>query len=330
MKIAVLFGGPSPERNVSIASGAQVIKSLRSDGHEVVAVDISSGILGPQEEERMFRSTLSGVPPAYEKGLSIISILSEVISALKDVDLYFLALHGVPGEDGSIQAFLDLAGLCYTGGGMKGSAVAMDKDLSKRLFRFADIPTPDWCLVSSPESVPDFTLPYPVVVKPNNQGSTIGLTVVREPGLLKEAIGEAFRYDVEVIVEHYVEGREFTVGILDDKPLSVGEIIPQLGTVFNYESKYQKGGAIEIFPARLEEHQTARLQELALRAHKSLKIRSYSRVDFMMDADSRFWCLEVNTLPGMTATSLLPQSAGAVGIDFTSLCRRICETARRA
>lgn len=327
MKIAVLFGGPSPERNVSIASGAQVIKSLRSDGHEVVAVDISCGILGPQEEERMFKATLSGIPPAYEKRSSIISILSGVISTLKDVDLYFLALHGVPGEDGSIQAFLDLAGLRYTGGGMKGSAVAMDKDLSKRLFRFAGIPTPDWYLVSSPASVPEAALEYPVVVKPNNQGSTIGLTVVNEPGLLKDAIDEAFRYDVEVIVEQYVEGREFTVGILDDRPLSVGEIIPQLGKVFNYESKYQKGGALEIFPARLEEDRTAHLKELALKAHTALKIRSYSRVDFMMDPKGRFWCLEVNTLPGMTATSLLPQSAGAVGIDFASLCRRICETA---
>ncbi len=328
MKIAVLFGGPSPERDVSIASGAQVIRSLRADGHEVVAVDISVGVLGPEGEDRIFRAALSGTPPAYEKGKSIISVLSSVISTLEDVDLYFLALHGVPGEDGSIQAFLDLAGLRYTGGGMKGSAVAMDKDLSKRLFRFADIPTPDWCLVSTPSFVPDGQLAYPAVVKPNNQGSTIGLTVVKEPGLLKAAIEEAFKYDVEVIVEQYVEGREFTVGILDDMPLSVGEIIPQLGKVFNYESKYQKGGAIEIFPAGLEENQTGQLKDLALKAHKALKIRSYSRVDFMMDADGRFWCLEVNTLPGMTATSLLPQSAQAVGIDFISLCRKICETAK--
>ncbi len=329
MKIAVLFGGPSPERDVSIASGAQVIKSLRADGHEVVAVDISVGILGPQEEDRIFNTALSDTPPAYDRGASIISTLYGVISTLKDVDLYFLALHGVPGEDGSIQAFLDLSGLHYTGNGMKGSAVAMDKDLSKRLFRFADIPTPDWDLLSSPSSVPAYSIEYPVVVKPNNQGSTIGLSVVKEPRLLKDAIAEAFKYDNEVIIERYVQGREFTVGMLDDTPLTVGEIIPRYGQVFNYESKYQPGGATEIFPAELDDHQTTALKALALKAHKALKLRDYSRVDFMMDADGRFWCLEVNTLPGMTATSLLPQSANGVGIDFSSLCRKICETSQK-
>jgi len=204
----------------------------------------------------------------------------------------------------------------------------MDKDLSKRLFRFADVPTPDWRLLSSPDQA-ECPLACPVVVKPNNQGSTIGLTVVKEPGLFEDAVAEAFRYDNEVIVESYVPGREFTVGILDDMPLSVGEIIPQLGKVFNYESKYQPGGALEIFPADLEDRQTRELLELAQKAHRALKLRGYSRVDFMLDKDGRFWCLEANTLPGMTATSLLPQSAKAVGTDFTSLCRKICETARR-
>jgi D-alanine-D-alanine ligase len=326
MKIAVLFGGPSPERDVSIASGAQVIRSLRAAGHEAVAVDISTGVLGPQEEEKLFQATLSGTPPAYSKGASIVSILHEAIASLEDVDLYFLALHGVPGEDGSIQAFLDLSGLSYTGSGMKGSAVAMDKDLSKRLFRFAGVPTPDWHLLSSPSEA-HCPLPCPVVVKPNNQGSTIGLTVVKEPGMFLDAIAEAFRYDNEVIVESFVPGREFTVGILDDEPLSVGEIIPQKGEIFNYESKYQPGGALEIFPADLEERQTLELKDLALKAHRALKLKGYSRVDFMLDKAGRFWCLEANTLPGMTATSLLPQSAGAVGTDFTSLCRKICETA---
>jgi len=328
MKIAVLFGGPSPERDVSIASGAQVVRSLRADGHEALAVDISSGVLGREEEDRLFKATLSGTPPPCGKGASVLATLSRVIAELPDVDLYFLALHGVPGEDGSIQAVLDLAGLRYTGSGMKGSAVAMDKDLSKRLFRLAGIPTPDWSLLSSP-TAGACPLPCPVVVKPNNQGSTIGLTVVRDPALFAGAVAEAFRYDNEVIVEGFVPGREFTVGILDDAPLSVGEIVPQLGEIFNYESKYKPGGAKEIFPAGLSEAKTLELKELALAAHRALKLKGYSRVDFMLDGDGRFWCLEANTLPGMTATSLLPQSAGAVGIDFTALCRKICASAQR-
>jgi D-alanine-D-alanine ligase len=326
MKIAVLFGGPSPERDVSIQSGAQVIRSLRAAGHEAVAVDISTGVLSPREEDAMFGSTLSGTPPDYRKGASIISVLHEVIDSLEGVDLYFLALHGVPGEDGSIQAFLDLAGLRYTGSGMKGSAVAMDKDLSKRLFRFAGVPTPDWRLLSTPDKI-ECPLPCPVVVKPNNQGSTIGLTVVKDPAQFMDAVEEAFRYDDEVIVEAFVPGREFTVGILDDKPLSVGEIVPQKGEIFNYESKYQPGGALEIFPAELDDSQTSLLKDLALRAHRALKLKGYSRVDFMRDKEGDFWCLEANTLPGMTATSLLPQSAGAVGIDFIGVCLKICETA---
>jgi D-alanine-D-alanine ligase len=246
---------------------------------------------------------------------------------LKDADVVFLALHGGTGEDGTIQAFLDLAGVAYTGSGHSGSAAAMDKDLSKRLFRFAGIPTPDWIMApASPDEV-GRDLGYPVIVKSNSQGSSVGLTIVKEPENLKAAIDSGFQCDDEVMIEQFIEGREFTVGILNGRALAVGEIIPQHSHIFDYESKYQEGGAREIFPADLPEEKTRLLQELALKTHRALKLDDYSRVDFRMDAQGNFWCLEVNTLPGMTAMSLLPKSAAASGISFTELCEQICRLA---
>ena len=169
-------------------------------------------------------------------------------------------------------------------------------------------------------------LGYPLVVKPNKQGSTVGLTVVRAPEQLPAAIEAAFRTDDEVMLEKFIPGRELTCGVLAGQPLAVGEIVVK-SDVFDYESKYQEGGAMEIFPAELSEEQTRTVQELSLRAHRALKLEGFSRVDFRMDDEGRFWCLEVNTLPGMTRTSLLPQSAQAAGIGFPELCDRICRLA---
>jgi D-alanine-D-alanine ligase len=203
----------------------------------------------------------------------------------------------------------------------------MDKDISKRLFRAAHIPTPEWLMTPADAAEVEGRLGYPLVVKANKQGSTIGLTIVKSPRDLTSAIEVAYRYDDEVMIEQFIPGRELTVGVLRDRALAVGEIIPKRGEIFDYESKYQEGGAEEIFPADLTPEQTATLQELALRAHRTLKLRDYSRVDFRMDPKGGFWCLEVNTLPGMTATSLLPQSAKAMGIGFSELCDQICRLA---
>jgi D-alanine-D-alanine ligase len=170
-------------------------------------------------------------------------------------------------------------------------------------------------------------LGYPLVVKPNKQGSTIGLTIAKRSEELGAAVELAFRYDDEVMVERFVAGREFTVGILRERALAVGEIIPTHAEIFDYQSKYQIGGAQEIFPANLSDEKTILAQQLALRAHRALKLQDYSRVDFRMDSQSNFWCLEVNTLPGLTATSLLPQSAAAMGISFPELCDEICRLA---
>ncbi len=329
MRIAVLFGGTSEERDVSIASAAQVIPALRGLGHEVVAVDTATGKLAPAAERRLLTSGVAQQPPSDSllAGMRDAALaLTTNTADIRDVDVVFLALHGGAGEDGRTQAVLDLAGLAYTGSNHIASAAAMDKDLSKRLFRAAGVPTADWLMAPVLEHDVSERMGWPVVVKPNKQGSTVGLTVVRQADELAAAVERAGHYDNEVMVERFVPGRELTVGILDGQALPVGEIVVQ-GEIFDYAAKYQKGGAREIFPAALSDEATERLQQLALRAHEALKLGVYSRIDFRMDPHGDFWCLEANSLPGMTAASLLPQAASAAGIDFPRLCERICRAA---
>jgi D-alanine-D-alanine ligase len=325
MRIAVLFGGVSEERDVSVASGAQAVQALEAAGHDVVAVDTVRGVLGSAERQQLLATGVA--PQLSDEQLCLVrrdapAVLTRA-SELQNVDVVFIALHGGSGEDGTLQALLDLAGIPYTGSGHMSSAYAMDKDVSKRLFRAADVPTPDW--VMAPDNPANLGLP--VVVKPNKQGSTVGLTVVRQRDRLEAAIDTAFRYDDEVMIERFVPGRELTVGILQGKALAVGEIRPKLGDIFDYASKYQPGGAEETFPADLPDETTALVRRLALAAHRAVKAGSYSRVDFRLDDSGTPWCLEVNTVPGMTRTSLLPQSAQAVGISFPELCDCICRAA---
>jgi D-alanine-D-alanine ligase len=329
MKIAVLFGGTSEERDVSIASAAQVVPALRGLGHEVIAVDAATGRLSGAAEQKLLTAGVAAEPPSG----SVLSnmrqaalALRDSIADLRDVDVVFLALHGGAGEDGRTQAVLDLAGLAYTGSNHIASATAMDKDLSKRLFRAAEVPTADWLMAPVLAQDVEKKLGWPVVVKPNKQGSTVGLTIVRVAQQLDAALELASRFDDEVMVERFIPGRELTVGILEGRALPVGEILVTR-EIFDYAAKYQKGGAREIFPADLSPEATSRLQALALRAHEALKLGVYSRIDFRMDPTGNFWCLEANSLPGMTAASLLPQAARAAGIDFPQLCERICRAA---
>jgi D-alanine-D-alanine ligase len=326
MKIAVLFGGTSEERDVSIASAAQIIPVLRSLGHEVIAVDTAAGRLAGAAERQLLETRVAPAPPSDQSMATLRSgALTNPATAIdpSEIDVVFLALHGGAGEDGRIQAMLDLAGLKYTGSNHIASAAAMDKDLSKRLFRAAGVPTADWLMAPASADEVTRTLGLPVVVKPNKQGSTVGLTVVRDAAKIAAALELAHRYDDEVMLEKFIAGREFTVGILDGRALPVGEIIAP-GEVFDYQSKYQVGGAREVFPADLPAGEAATLQKYALAAHRALKLGAYSRVDFRRDAAGGFWCLEANSLPGMTATSLLPQAAKAAGIDFATLLARIC------
>ena len=328
MKVAVLFGGKSAERDVSLASGIQAMKALREAGHEVLAVDTAYGALSLAEEEKLLATGVAASPPD-EEALGILQSDSPSAftqsPALRDVQVFFLALHGGTGEDGTLQAFLDMVGVPYTGSGHASSANAMDKDIAKRLFRQAGVPTPDWLMAPITAESVSQQLGYPVVVKPNKQGSTIGLTVVKEEKDLKEALVQAHRFDKEVLIEKFIAGRELTVGILENQALSVGEIIPKKSETFDYASKYQVDGAEEIFPAHLTVEQTKRCQEIALLAYRALKLEAYSRIDFRMDTDGQFWCLEANSLPGLTPASLLPKSAKASGISFPELCDRICK-----
>jgi D-alanine-D-alanine ligase len=327
LKIAVLFGGTSAERDVSVASAAQVVDALRRNGHEVLAVETSRGVLPAVEERELLSQGIDRAPPPDHEG--DVGNLPIVVATggLKDVDLVFLALHGGAGEDGTVQGALDLAGIAYTGSGTLGSALAMDKDVSKRLFLAAGVPTPKWLMAPVEPARIVEQLGLPVIVKPNSQGSTVGLTLVREEASLPAALEDAAGFDNEVMVEQYIPGRELTVGILDDEPLAVGEIVPLTGEIFDYTAKYQSNAAKEVFPADIPGDVARRVQALGVQAHRALKLSSYSRADFRMDPQGGLWCLEVNTLPGLTAGSLLPQSASAAGIGFEELCERICRAA---
>jgi D-alanine-D-alanine ligase len=332
MKIAVLFGGTSEERDVSIASAAQIIPVLRSLGHQVFAVDTATGRLGFEQEQQLLSAAVAAAPPSDTEIARVrggAMALSTAAFDFRDAEVVFLALHGGAGEDGRIQALLDLAGMAYTGSNHIASAAAMDKDLSKRLFRSVGVPTADWLMAPAAADAAGAALGWPLVVKPNKQGSTVGLSVVREPAQLQDAIDRALRFDDEVMLERFIAGREFTVGVLEGVALPAGEIISK-GEVFDYESKYQVGGAREVFPADVPATEAALIQEYALRVHRVLKLGAYSRTDFRRDSTGAYWCLEANSLPGMTATSLLPQAAKAAGIGFPELLDRICRGAVKA
>jgi D-alanine-D-alanine ligase len=330
MDIAVFLGGASAERDVSLASGLRIIDALRGNGHTVTAIDPATGVVSPAGEQALRAAGVKREPPSLEalKQLAASGEEGGVIAGLtslgevRDADVVFLALHGGRGEDGTIQAVLDLAGLPYTGSGHLGSALAMDKDLSKTLFRAAGVSTADWLMAPATAEQVERTLGFPVVVKPSKQGSTVGLTVVRDPGALAAAVAEAGLYDDEVMIERFVAGRELTVGVLGDRALPIGEIFPR-HEIYDYECKYTAGMAHEEFPARLSAELTDRLQRQALLAFRALKLRGYARIDFRLASDGSSYCLEANTLPGMTELSLIPQGAAAAGISFGGLCERI-------
>jgi D-alanine-D-alanine ligase len=325
------MGGTSAERDVSLASGLRVADALRSRGHTVTAVDTVRGALTEGEERAMLAGPVMHALPPEQRALARLSsetLPSTVgrLGAQRDVDAVFIGLHGGQGEDGTLQALLDLTGVPYTGSGHLASALAMDKDLSKRLFRAAGVRTPDWLMAPASDDEIITALGLPVIVKPSKQGSTVGLTLVKQRSDLQPAIVEAGNYDDEVMIEQFIAGREFTVGILGDEALPVGEIIPK-HEIYDYECKYTPGMAREEFPAKLTAAETGDAQGQALLAFSALKLSGYARIDFRMTPDGTLYCLEANTLPGMTELSLIPQAAAAAGIEFPELCERIVQLA---
>jgi D-alanine-D-alanine ligase len=330
MKITVLMGGTSSERNVSLASGTRIAQALRERGHDVTALDPARGVINAKEEEELRSSKVGTEPPTLEslskfaEGTFLPNLTS--MKEIKGADVVFLGLHGGQGEDGTIQALLDMAHVRYTGSGHLASALAMDKDLSKRLFRAADVNTADWLMAPASIEQVEGILGLPVVVKPSKQGSTVGLSVVKKRADLAKAIEEAAKYDDEVMIERFVPGRELTVGVLGDIALPVGEIISK-HEIYDYECKYTAGMATEEFPAKISPEAAGRIQQQALAAFKALKLGGCARIDFRLTTEGEFYCLEANTLPGMTQFSLIPQGAAAMGIDFPELCERIVRLA---
>jgi D-alanine-D-alanine ligase len=330
MKITVLMGGTSSERNVSLASGIRIVQALRGRGHSVIALDPARGIISEAEERALSAGKVGTEPPSLEslskvaEGAFLPNLTS--MKEIRNADVAFLALHGGQGEDGTIQALLDMAKVKYTGSGHLSSALAMDKDLSKKLFRAEDVNTADWLMAPVEVEQVEGILGLPVIVKPSKQGSTVGLSIVKKREELLPAIEEASKYDDEVMIERFVPGRELTVGVLGDVALPVGEIISK-HEIYDYECKYTPGMAREEFPAKLSPEATARVQQQALAGFKALKLRGYARIDFRLTEEGEFYCLEANTLPGMTELSLIPQGAAAMGIGFPDLCERIVKIA---
>ena len=334
LKITVLAGGFSPERDVSFLSGSLIANSLCRSGHEVALLDVFSPYTGAKDESAFttdgnFMYTIPKTPPDLEAlrasvpGNALIG--DGVIDVCRLSDVVFLALHGGMGEDGRIQAILSSMGIPYTGSDFSSCLAAMDKSLSKLLFRAAGVATADYTLIKAGER--PRAVSFPCVVKPCSCGSSVGVSIVNDEKELEAALAYAEAYEGKILIEDKIEGREFSVGVLNGRTLPAIEICPKDG-FYDYERKYQSGMTEEICPARLNTEEAARLSEAALKAHRALGLGSYSRIDFIKDEKTgRFMCLEANTLPGMTPTSLLPQEAAAAGIDYDTLCETIAMTA---
>ena len=340
MYIAVICGGLSRERDVSISTGTCAARALRQRGHHVALVDL---FLGDESARKDPRAAFTTEQPAEdyrvretEPDLEAVrrqrggdSILGPgVIEICRAADVTFLALHGAEGENGKLQACLDLYGVPYTGSGYLGSALAMDKELSKIMMERAGIPVPPGITLRRGEAIPE-DISLPCVVKPCSGGSSVGTSIVREEKDLLPALQEAFACDEAVLVEKYIKARELTVGIMDGRAMPVIEIIPKTG-FYDYKNKYQAGLTEEICPARLTAEDTRRVQRLAERVYEALHLEAYGRADFLLDeSDGTIYCMEANTLPGMTPTSLIPQMAMAEGMDYGSLCERIIEVSMK-
>jgi D-alanine-D-alanine ligase len=294
-------------------------------------VDLAGDQLDDKGERELLGGAIGVTPPAVdalaEREKKMLSEGLAALPSVREAEVLFLAVHGGALEGGTLQAVLDVIDVPYTGSGPLASALAMDKDLSKRLFRAAGVPVPAWFM--APVAADDVTtaLGWPVIVKPSKQGSSVGLTLVKQAQDLDNAVSVAAQYDDEVMAEQFIPGQELTVGVLGEVPLPVGQIVSK-HELFDYETKYTPGMSEETFPARIDTLLARQLQEYALMAHRALKLNGYSRVDFRVTAEGDIFCLEANSLPGMTRTSLLPQAAQAAGIPFSELCERIARLAR--
>lgn len=341
MKIVVLAGGLSPERQVSLVSGQSICRALRELGHRAVLIDMFLG-LEPEERENVFDAPggrcraeeICAQAPDLEavrrqrRDTSPSLFGPGVLEACAQADAVFLGLHGECGEDGRVQAVFDLLGIPYTGSGHLASGMAMNKAVTKQVMERAGVLTAPWReLTYTREEIGRLVgeLPLPCAVKTINGGSSLGLALPDTRAELADALEEMLRYGGHVIVEPKLTGRDVTVGVLGDTYLPAVEMIPREGAYFDYEAKYQSGGSQEVCPAPITEEQWRAMGEATLRLHRALGLRAYSRADFILDGEGRAWCLEINTLPGMTPASLLPKEAAAAGLSYPQLCQRILD-----
>lgn len=347
MKIVVLAGGLSTERDVSFKTGEMVTKALRENGHQVILLDVFMGYSNKEEDltgifdrAEAVSVKVAAIPEtapdlekvkAQRKDQSDNFFGPNVIELCRMADIVFMALHGENGENGKIQAAFDLFGIRYTGTGYLGSALAMNKGMAKQLFLENGIPTPRGTSLKRGEDaakIEDCGIHFPCVVKPCSGGSSIGVSIVHDKAEYEQALKEAFRWENELVIEEYVKGREFSVGVIDFQALPIIEIAPVEG-FYDYKNKYKAGSTVETCPAELSEQITKEMQGYAEKVAEVLGLNTCSRTDFLLDAEDHIFCLEANTLPGMTPTSLLPQEAKVTGVDFNQLCEKLIESSMR-
>ena len=338
MRVVVLAGGTSTERDVSLSSGSMIYKALKKNGHQAMMLDVYLGYEGDVTdifEKDIDWAAQIGAVSEQAPDLEAVKAMRKdggksffgpnVLAICSQADAVFMALHGANGEDGKIQACFELMGIPYTGTDYVSSAMAMDKGIAKDIFRAHNIPTPEGIRLKAGEQE-ERRVSYPCIVKACCGGSSVGVCIAHNDEEYEQAKAEAFRYDGEVVIEQYIKGREFSVGVMDGKALPVIEIAPKQG-FYDYKNKYQAGSTVETCPAQIPEEKSNRMQRIAEKVYCALRMKNYARMDFMMSTDGEIYCLEANTLPGMTPTSLLPQEAAAVGISFEQLCEKILEYA---
>ena len=340
MDIVVLAGGLSSERDVSFKSGSMVAQALRKKGHRALVLDVFMGHTDAEcdisdvfEKSEEYSVQIQNIPTEAPDIKAIIASRADkspsffgpnVIKICQKADIVFMALHGGEGESGKVQAAFDLYGIKYTGNDFVSSAVSMDKQITKDFLDRAGVPTPAGVALKKKDRA-GFTFDkYPCIVKPNCGGSSIGVTIVESKNELDAALDAAFEWEDEVVVEQFIKGREFSDGVIKGKALPVIEIAPKQG-FYDYKNKYAAGSAVETCPAEISAHATETMQKYAEIAFKALGLTTYARMDFMMDEQENIYCLEANTLPGMTPTSLLPQEAAVTGMNFEELCEYLIQ-----
>ena len=341
MKIVVLAGGTSTERDVSIVSGTGICNGLRAKGHQAILVDVFCGAETVDWADPFPREYDVEAASAYIKSFNPhIEQLKKmrkdffgpnVLELCKKADFVFLGLHGANGEDGRIQAAFDLMGIKYTGTGYLSSAMAMDKGVTKWMFQMKGVPVPGGVTMkrhTRKEDLAELGLAFPVVVKTCCGGSSIGVYIVKDQEEYMEALHAAFVYEEEVVVEEFIQGTEYTVAVVDGKAYPVVQIVPCQG-FYDYENKYKPGAVKETCPAPISSELTRRLQDYAVQGYRALGLESYARFDFIVTDDEKIYCLEANTLPGMTPTSLIPQEAAVLGMDYPTLCEELIRVSEK-